>query len=64
MSWTKSSSLKGCGLKAKDNTKAISERAEALEKKLQEAKTTLTGKDTELKSYVVVDDAKIQGAYY
>ena len=44
--------------------KAISERAEALEKKLQEAKTTLTGKDTELKSYVVVDDAKIQGAYY
>ena len=56
--------MKGCGLKAKDNTKAISERPVALEKKLQEAKTTLAGKDTELKSYVVVDDAKIQGAYY
>ena len=64
MSWTKSPSLKGCGLKAKDNTKAISERTEALEKKLQEAKTTITGKDTELKSYVAVDDAKIQEAYY
>ena len=49
---------------AEENTKAITKRAEALEKELQEARTALAGKDVELKSYVVIDDAKIQEAYY
>lgn len=49
---------------AEENTKAITERVEALEKELQEAKTALAGKDAELKSYVAADDAKIQKAYY
>lgn len=50
--------------KAKENTKAITERAEALEKELQQARTTLAGKDAKLKRYVAADDAKIQEAYY
>lgn len=48
---------------AEQNTKAIIERAKALEKEFQEAKTAFVGKDAELKIYVTADDAKIQEAY-
>ena len=43
----------------KENTKAINERKEALEKELQEMKTTFVKKNAELKGYVAIDDAKI-----
>lgn len=49
---------------AKENTKSIMEKAEALEKELQEARKALVDKDAELKGYVAVDDARIQEAYY
>nr|POE95671.1 hypothetical protein CFP56_32739 [Quercus suber] len=49
---------------AEENTKAITERVEALKKELQEAMTALARKDAELKSCVAADDAKIQEAYY
>ena len=51
-------------LEVEEITKAITERVEALEKELKEARTTLAGKDAELKSYVVDVDAKIQDTYY
>lgn len=47
-----------------ENTKAITERAEALKKELQEARKALVDKDVELKSCVAVNDAKIQEVYY
>lgn len=50
--------------KAKENSKAITERKEALEKELQEVKKTLVEKDVTLKGYVAADDAKIKEAYY
>ena len=50
--------------KAEENTKTIIERVETLEKKLQEARKMLVDKDAELKGYKVVDDAKLQEAYY
>ena len=40
------------------------ERAEALEKELQEAKKALADKDAELNSYVAVYEVRIQEAYY
>ncbi|KAK9991143.1 hypothetical protein SO802_026128 [Lithocarpus litseifolius] len=49
---------------AKENTKAITERAEALEKKLQEARKALADKDAKLKAHMAANDAKIQEAYY
>nr|POF01568.1 hypothetical protein CFP56_66301 [Quercus suber] len=49
---------------AEENTKAITKRKEALEKELQEAKEKLEEKEAELKAFVVVDDEKIQAAYY
>lgn len=49
---------------AEENTEAITERKEALEKELQDVKKTLAKKDAKLKGYVVVDDARIQESYY
>lgn len=49
---------------AEENTKSIMERAEALEKKLQEARKALADKDAELNGYVATNDARIQEAYY
>ena len=43
----------------KENTKAINERKEALEKELQEMKTAFVKKNAKLKGYVAIDDAKI-----
>jgi len=43
--------------KAEENTKSVMEKV--LEKELQEANTTLVGKDVELKNFVAADDAKI-----
>lgn len=45
--------------KAEENTKSVMEKVEVLEKELQEASTTLAGKDAELKIFVAADDAKI-----
>lgn len=45
--------------KAKENTKTIMKRAEALEKELQEARKALVDKDAKLKGYEAADDAKI-----
>nr|POF06792.1 hypothetical protein CFP56_73289 [Quercus suber] len=42
-----------------ENTKSIMERAETLEKELQEVKKCLADKDTKLKKYEAVDDARI-----
>ncbi|KAK9984723.1 hypothetical protein SO802_034248 [Lithocarpus litseifolius] len=50
--------------KAEENTKVKTERKDALKKELQEIKKALAEKDAELKGYVVVDDAKVQAAYY
>ena len=47
-----------------ENTKANTERKEALEKELQKVKKTLEEKDAKLKGYVAVDDARIQESYY
>ena len=47
----------------KENTKAITERKEALEKELQEMKTAFAKKNAKLKGYVAIDDAKIQESY-
>ena len=49
---------------AEENTKTIMERAETLEKELEEAKKMLAEKDVELKGYEAADDAKLQKAYY
>ena len=49
---------------AEKNTKAITERKEALEKELQEIQKDLEAKIAELKAFVAVDDEKIQVAYY
>lgn len=45
--------------KAKENTKTIMKRAEALEKELQEARKALADKDAKMKGYEAADDAKI-----
>ena len=50
--------------KVEENTKAIIERVEALEKELQDSRKAFADKDTELKGYVAADGAKIQKAYY
>lgn len=47
-----------------DLLKTMMERAETIEKELQEAKKALTGKDAKLKGYEAVDEAKLQDAYY
>lgn len=49
---------------AEENTKANTERNEALEKELQEVKKALTEKDAKLKGYVAVDHTRIQESYY
>ena len=49
---------------AEENTKTIMERAETLEKELEEAKKMLVDKDVELKGFEAADDAKLQEAYY
>ena len=49
---------------AEENTKAIIERKDALEKELVGVKKALAEKDAALKGYVAADDAKIQEAYY
>lgn len=51
-------------VEAEENTNAIIERKEALEKELEEMKKALAEKVAELKGYVVVDEAKIQESYY
>lgn len=45
-------------VEAEENTKAITERKEALEKEIKEMKKAFAEKETELKSYVAVDEAK------
>nr|POE90550.1 hypothetical protein CFP56_61189 [Quercus suber] len=49
---------------AEENTMDITERKEALEKELQEAKEKLEEKEVELKAFVAMDDEKIQATYY
>ena len=49
---------------AEENTKTIMERAETLEKELEEAKKMLVDKDVELKGYEAANDTKLQEAYY
>ena len=49
---------------AEENTKTIMERAETLEKELEEAKKMLAEKDVELKGYEAANDTKLQEAYY
>ena len=49
--------------KAEENTKAITERKEALKMKPQEMKTAFVEKDAKLKRYMAIDDAKIQESY-
>jgi len=44
---------------AEENTKAIIERKDALEKELVEVKKALAKKGAALKGYVAADDAKI-----
>ena len=44
---------------AEENTKAIIERKDALEKELVGVKKALAEKDAALKGYVAADDAKI-----
>ena len=48
---------------AKENTKAVAERKEALEQELVEVKKTLTENEAELKGYRADDEAKIQESY-
>ena len=48
---------------AREKTKAISERKEALEKELKETKKALAEKDAKLKGYVADDEARIQESY-
>ena len=60
----KVSKLERLRSEVEENTKVITERAEALKKELQEARKALANKDTKLKGYVVANDAKIQKAYY
>ena len=48
---------------AEENTKAVTERKEALEQELVEVKKTLTEKEAELKGYRADDEAKIQESY-
>ena len=49
---------------AKENTKAITERKEALEKELQEMKKAHKDKSAELKVFVAANNAKLQVAYH
>ena len=49
-------------VEAKENTKAVAERKEALEQELVEVKKTLE-KEAELKGYRADDEARIQESY-
>nr|POF00836.1 hypothetical protein CFP56_73707 [Quercus suber]POF22879.1 hypothetical protein CFP56_38166 [Quercus suber] len=60
----KVSESKRLRVEAYENTRAIAERTEALEKELQEVKKALKDKDAELKGYVAANNAKVQAAYY
>lgn len=62
--WTRFLNFKKLRAEAEENTKANTERKEALEKELQEVKKALTEKDAKLKGYVTVDDIRIQESYY
>ena len=48
---------------AKENTKAVAERKEALEQELVEVKKTLVEKEAELKGYRADDEARTQESY-
>ena len=50
--------------KAKEKTKAITERKDRLEKEVMELKKALAEKDVTLQGYEAADDTKIQEAYY
>ena len=60
----KVSELEKLRSEAKENTKAIIERKEALEKGLQEIKKKLEDKNSKLEAFVAVDNEKKQAAYY
>ncbi|KAL0010636.1 hypothetical protein SO802_005744 [Lithocarpus litseifolius] len=56
--------MKKEAIMAKENTKAITERNEAMEKEVMEVKKALAKKDATLKGYEVAVDVKIQEVYY
>ena len=60
----KVSKTKKLRAKAKENTKAITERKEGLEKEVMELKKALAEKDDTLQGYEAADDTNIQEAYY